>query len=144
MVRVALLIFFMYPCQDLSYSVALSSFTEQCVYTIQDPEWKFSVFLRDPAERLLSAYLDKVNGTQRDKDHFLMNYNMTVTPSFAEFVHAISKNRTATEIGVKSKEKLHGVDWCKCLCHVEILYCIVTCWDCITLTNTVHISFFLQ
>eukprot|EP00956_Cyclotella_meneghiniana_P027059 scaffold59906_cov36-Cyclotella_meneghiniana.AAC.1 len=78
---------------------------------LNDPQWKFAVFLRNPAERLLSAYLDKVNGTQRDKDHFLMNYNMTVTPSFAEFVHAISKNRTATEIGVKSKEKLHGVDW---------------------------------
>ena len=42
-----------------------------------------------------------------------MNYNMTDTPTFAEFVHAISRNRTATELGVKSREKLHGIDWCK-------------------------------
>ena len=67
-----------------------------------------------PVERLLSAYLDKVNGKQRDRDHFLMSYNMTVTPSFAEFVHEISRNRTVVPLGgAKSKEKLHGVDWCK-------------------------------
>lgn len=38
---------------------------------------------------------------------------MTETPSFSDFVNAISQNRTEFELGVKSKEKLRGVDWCK-------------------------------
>lgn len=69
------------------------------------------MFLRNPAERLLSAYLDKVNGMKRDQDHFLMNYNMTQTPSFEEFVKAISQNRVDFELGSKTREKLQGVDW---------------------------------
>lgn len=71
------------------------------------------MFLRNPIERLLSAYLDKVNGMKRDKDHFLMNYNMTHTPSFEEFVNIISENRIDFELGSKTREKLQGVDWRK-------------------------------
>lgn len=80
------------------------------------------MFLRNPSERLLSAYLDKVSGMKRDKDHFLMNYNMSQTPSFEEFVNIISQNRVDFELGSKTKEKLQGVDWRKfwslpCLIH---------------------------
>ncbi|KAL7521008.1 hypothetical protein ACHAWX_005702 [Stephanocyclus meneghinianus] len=79
---------------------------------LNDPEWKFAVFLRNPAERLLSAYLDKVNGKSlRDRDHFKFIYNMTHTPTFDQFVKAIAKNRTDFELGSKTREKLWGVDW---------------------------------
>ena len=89
-----------------------------------DPEWKFAVFLRNPAERLLSAYLDKVNGTKRDKDHFLLLYNRTETPTFEEFVKTISQNRVDFDLHSKTQEKLHGVDWRKCsLC---VLLCLNT------------------
>ena len=94
----------------------------QSIYTLspsilscrKDPEWKFAVFLRNPAERLLSAYLDKVNGkSTRDRDHFKFIYNMTHTPTFDEFVKAIAKNRTNFELGSRTREQLWGVDWCE-------------------------------
>lgn len=87
----------------------------QCRRRLPDPEWKFAVFLRNPAERLLSAYLDKVNGTKRDKDHFLKLYNKTESPTFEEFVRIISQNRVDFELASKTQEKLQGVDWCKYL-----------------------------
>lgn len=81
-----------------------------------DPEWKFAVFLRDPAERLLSAYLDKVNGTSvKARNHFLKTYNLKATPTFEEFIKAISKNRTEFEFRSESETKLQGVDWCELL-----------------------------
>ena len=79
------------------------------------------MFLRNPAERLLSAYLDKVH----KKKGFSMKYNMTEAPSFDEFVHAISPNRAEFELGGESREKLRGVNWCKtaaCCCFILFPY----------------------
>jgi uridine kinase len=95
----------------MSDELQMLSLTIIC--TCKDPEWKFAVFLRNPAERLLSGYLDKVNGSQRDKAHFLTNYNMTYTPTFEQFVRTISLTRTEFELATKAEAKLRGVDWCK-------------------------------
>lgn len=102
-------------CFHTNHDLYLSHITNDVIVNI-DPEWKFAVFLRDPAERLLSAYLDKVNGTSVDeRNHFLKTYNLKATPTFEEFIKAISKNRTEFEFRSESETKLQGVDWCELL-----------------------------
>ncbi len=44
----------------------------------------------------------------------MINYNLTRTLGFKEFVRMIAKNRIDTKLGSKTVEKLQGVDWCKC------------------------------
>jgi len=84
---------------------------------LNDPEWKFAVFMRDPAERLLSTYLDKVrvnsgNGGM-EAIHFRNVYNFTESPTFEEFVETIAKNKTHCPVrGGSKRENLHGADWC--------------------------------
>jgi hypothetical protein len=75
---------------------------------LSDPSWTKAVFFRDPAERLLSAYLDKVQGaayTQKifkigsldDKDRPIL--------SFPEFVDLVAHNNTND---VADPRGLHG------------------------------------
>ncbi len=83
-----------------------------------DPEWKFAVFMRDPAERLLSTYLDKVRANSgnggMEAMHFRSLYNFTESPTFEEFVETIAKNKTHCPVrGGPRRENLHGADWCK-------------------------------
>jgi hypothetical protein len=47
----------------------------------------------------------------------MMNYNLTRTLGFKEFVRTIAKNRTDTKLWSKTVEK---VDWCKC----SVLHCM--------------------
>jgi len=84
---------------------------------LNDPEWKFAVFFRDPEERLLSAYLDKVRPNSDNDDevanHFKSEFNFTESPTFSEFVEAIATNRTRCPTGRGSRrDKLYGADWC--------------------------------
>jgi len=85
---------------------------------LNDPEWKFAVFFRDPEERLLSAYLDKVRPNSDNDDevanHFKSEFNFTESPTFSEFVEAIATNRTRCPTGRGSgRDKLYGADWCE-------------------------------
>mmetsp|Transcript_5215 Transcript_5215/g.10515 ORF Transcript_5215/g.10515 Transcript_5215/m.10515 type:complete len:577 (-) Transcript_5215:113-1843(-) len=82
---------------------------------LNDPEWKFATFLRDPAERLLSTYLDRVAGKDEiQTGWFRKSYNLRKRPSFPEFVEYISRNRTHCPFrqGSPTTDRLFGVDWC--------------------------------
>jgi hypothetical protein len=64
---------------------------------IVDPAWTKAVFFRDPAERLLSAYLDKVVGSGYTQKVFHIGGNgthkgqeNTTILSFEEFVHLVA------------------------------------------------------
>ena len=50
----------------------------------------------------------------------MINYNLTRTLGFKEFVRTIAKDRIDTKLGSKTVEKLQGVDWCKC----SVLHCM--------------------
>lgn len=80
---------------------------------LNNEDYVFVAFLRDPAERLLSLYLDKVNGTdKRWKSHFVSRYGLNDTPSFAEFIRLIAKKRHSCPFYGRNSERLFGVDWC--------------------------------
>jgi hypothetical protein len=60
------------------------------VNLLMDPTWTKAVFFRDPAERLLSAYLDKVQRDQFPGNAFRMgNEKNDNLPNFTEFVHLV-------------------------------------------------------
>ena len=86
---------------------------------LNDDSYIFAVFLRDPAERLLSLYLDKINGKdERWKEHFVSRYGLDGTPTFEEFVKMIDRERTTSSCplvhGSRNNNVIHlgGVDWC--------------------------------
>lgn len=83
---------------------------------LNDESFTFAAFLRDPAERLLSLYLDKINGKHdRWKKHFVSRYGLVGTPTFEEFVKMIDRNRTTPCPLVQGRTNvitLGGVDWC--------------------------------
>lgn len=83
---------------------------------LNDESFTFAAFLRDPAERLLSLYLDKINGKDdRWKKHFVSRYGLVGTPTFEEFVKMIDRNRTTPCPLVQGRTNvitLGGVDWC--------------------------------
>ena len=66
-----------------------------------DPSWTRAVLIREPTERLLSAYLDKIYG---NKDH--------QNTSFADFVGGLSQPPTTREnLPSGSFLKMTGVSW---------------------------------
>lgn len=80
-----------------------------------DDSYTFAAFLRDPAERLLSLYLDKVNGKdERWRDHFVSYYGLDGTPTFEAFVRLIDRERISCPFRGKTSnsERLGGMDWC--------------------------------
>ena len=80
---------------------------------LNDESYTFAVFLRDPAERLLSFYLDKVNGDdEKWKSHFVSIHGLNKTPSFGEFVKMIDGKRTSCPFTGRNSERISGVDWC--------------------------------
>mmetsp|Transcript_17250 Transcript_17250/g.32948 ORF Transcript_17250/g.32948 Transcript_17250/m.32948 type:complete len:274 (+) Transcript_17250:178-999(+) len=82
---------------------------------LNDPEWKFAAFIRNPVERLLSAYLDKVaSEKQAVRQHFQKNYGLNHTISFREFVNYLGDERQSCPLSKKNYkiDGLRGVDWC--------------------------------
>ncbi|KAL7426212.1 hypothetical protein ACHAXM_000376 [Skeletonema potamos] len=80
---------------------------------LNDDSYIFAAFLRDPAERLLSLYLDKVNGKDLLwKTHFVSLYGLDDTPSFEEFVKLIDRKRTSCPFYGNKSERISGMDWC--------------------------------
>jgi len=69
-----------------------------------DEEWTWAAFVRNPAERLLSAFLDKVK-SKRDKLKWI---NGTIT--FKEFINGLSvpMNDTTCTVG----NPAGGLSWC--------------------------------
>lgn len=83
-----------------------------------DPEWKFAAILRNPAERLLSAYLDKVASKKAGlRKSFQNTYGLNYTISFEEFVNYLGEERQSCPVSKKNEkiDGLRGVDWCKCI-----------------------------
>jgi len=73
---------------------------------LNNPLWTKAVFLRDPAERLLSGYLDKIINEGWSKPVFEQNHTL----SFAEFIDLITTfNKRHTR---PSKCKIHGLNTC--------------------------------
>lgn len=74
---------------------------------LENEKWTKAVFLRDPAERFLSAYLDKIHdNSQWDKS---MNTRKNMT--FAKFVDFVGKSNITCD---KDKGELSqlGMTWC--------------------------------
>ena len=70
----------------------------------EDTEWTWAAFIRNPAERLLSAYLDKVK-SKKDKLKWIEG-----KPTFEKFVDSISKPVDFTNCGDTSP--LSSLSWC--------------------------------
>ena len=82
---------------------------------LNDDSYVFAAFLRDPAERLLSLYLDKINGSdERWKKHFVSRYGLNGTPTFEAFVKMLDGERTSCPLNGKISDtrRLGGIDWC--------------------------------
>ncbi|KAL7534159.1 hypothetical protein ACHAXR_005681 [Thalassiosira sp. AJA248-18] len=71
----------------------------------EDEEWTWAAFIRDPAERLLSAYLDKVK-SKKDK---LPGVNGTLI--FDNFIENLSKPNNYTHCQT-NKNGMDGLSWC--------------------------------
>ena len=74
---------------------------------LMDPTWTKAIFLRDPAERLLSAYLDKVAEGESKKV-----FNNETIAKFAEWVRELEQGGTISKrchVGNTSK---NGHSWC--------------------------------
>lgn len=67
-------------------------------------EWKWGVFLRDPAERLLSAYLDKVS-TKRGQGNVQRIYGHDGHFTFHDFVNRLAMTYNKTGCWDKDLEK---------------------------------------
>lgn len=61
------------------------------IHMLADPSWKFAAFIREPAERLLSAYLDKWKNSGLELEQNMWLYEFEKAPSFEEFINEIAK-----------------------------------------------------
>lgn len=86
---------------------------KQQYYKTPDPEWKFIAFLRNPAERLLSAYLDKVYSKKTEREHFQKQHGLNRTLSFNEFLDVLAEEPLPcpSRLG-NDLDRLKGVNWC--------------------------------
>eukprot|EP00536_Pseudo-nitzschia_multiseries_P005460 jgi/Psemu1/190557/e_gw1.102.22.1 len=83
-----------------------------------DKEWTFAVILRDPAERLLSAYLDKLEITEDKrgrKGSFARKLKLSNNFSFENFLEYLEKD-SPRELSCKNDlealPSLTGINWC--------------------------------
>ena len=83
--------------------------------------WTFAVFLRDPVERLLSAYLDKLSIGQRKIGVEAKRMGFTrETFSFETFIEYLSKDIIVSSssssrnptVNCSASESLPGLSWC--------------------------------
>ncbi len=72
----------------------------------EDEEWTFAAFLRDPAERLLSAYLDKVG---EDGGRFFKKQGLNETMTLEKFVDFLATPDNATSCDDSER---NGLTWC--------------------------------
>jgi len=80
----------------------------------EDEEWTWAAFIRNPAERLLSGYLDKVvkNKKGKKKQSALFNKIMMMGDmSFDNFVANISKPLESNDCRLASVDRT-GLSWC--------------------------------
>jgi len=103
-----------------------------------DKDWTFAAILRDPAERLLSAYLDKlkINTKGRRSGSIAKKVNLTEDFSFADFLERLEQNQIPSisnndeddyknddiknededkgELNCRDREKpkFMGINWC--------------------------------
>ena len=70
----------------------------------EDEEWTWAALIRNPAERLLSAYLDKVKSKKEFK---WLDGKM----SFEEFIDKLSKPQNSSNCN-DVKGVIEGLDWC--------------------------------
>lgn len=70
---------------------------EKAEELLNDPSWTRAVFFRDPAERLLSAYLDKIVGEGYTKKEFnIKNPDMLSFPDFVDLVTEKGRDCSST------------------------------------------------
>ncbi|KAJ1454986.1 Sulfotransferase, partial [Pelagophyceae sp. CCMP2097] len=69
---------------------------ENATAIINDPEWTKMVFFRDPAERLLSAWLDKFSPKSPYESVYGMHVFKKQRVSFPEFVDLVTAKNTRT------------------------------------------------
>lgn len=72
----------------------------------EDEEWTWAAFIRNPAERLLSAYLDKVQKNNKKK---LQSNNESI--SFSQFVTGLSAPLRSNNCK-DNKGGMTGLSWC--------------------------------
>jgi len=72
----------------------------------EDEGWTFAAFLREPAERLLSAYLDKVG---EDGGRFFKNQGLNETMTLEKLIDFLARPENATSCDVS---KRNGLTWC--------------------------------
>ena len=80
----------------------------------EDEEWTWAAFIRNPAERLLSGYLDKVVKTKKGKKKQSALFNklmMMGDMSFDNFVANISKPLESNDCRLASVDRT-GLSWC--------------------------------
>ena len=80
----------------------------------EDEEWTWAAFIRNPAERLLSGYLDKVVKTKKGKKKQSALFNklmMMGDMSFDSFVANISKPLESNDCKLASVDRT-GLSWC--------------------------------
>ena len=84
--------------------------TTEASRIMNDPEWRRIIFLRDPATRLLSAYLDKFVNHPAKKVTIYggMNRNMT----FEEMVGYLAKHSSPGELRQQNEHWRPQVDVC--------------------------------
>eukprot|EP00581_Thalassiosira_minuscula_P009972 CAMPEP_0183710196 /NCGR_PEP_ID=MMETSP0737-20130205/5998_1 /TAXON_ID=385413 /ORGANISM="Thalassiosira miniscula, Strain CCMP1093" /LENGTH=490 /DNA_ID=CAMNT_0025938421 /DNA_START=68 /DNA_END=1540 /DNA_ORIENTATION=+ len=70
----------------------------------EDEEWTWAAFVRNPAERLLSAYLDKVKGQAKNQKW------LDGIETFEDFVNSLSK--TFNETSCAAGGAITGLSWC--------------------------------
>jgi hypothetical protein len=80
----------------------------------QDPTWTKAVFIRDPAERLLSAYRDKIEKRRYTKKHFGIDRKRddgSDEPlNFTEFVHLVTDATSMLHLEVRPRQR-RGLSW---------------------------------
>ena len=70
----------------------------------ESKEWKWAAFLRDPAERALSGYLDKIKG----KGIQYLNATMT----FEQFIEGLARPYNKTSCAGNKGNGIVGLNWC--------------------------------
>jgi len=81
-----------------------------------DKEWTFAAILRDPAERLLSAYLDKLKINEGKRGgNIAKGMNLTKEFSFENFLEYLEKD-SPEELNCRNENEglpsLTGMNWC--------------------------------
>jgi len=78
-------------------------------HILQSDEWTKAVFLRDPAERFLSAYLDKIQNKKKSWRNIKSTTPMNIT--FADFVDYVGEGNVTCQENMTESSQM-GMTWC--------------------------------